>query len=72
MGWWRFEPGKVYVEPSSAAREFIGFNFDEVTGINEVKNEKETVNGIFDLQGRKVITPSKGLYIVNGKKVVIK
>lgn len=65
-------PGKVYVEPSSAAREFIGFNFDEVTGINEVKNEKETVNGIFDLQGRKVITPSKGLYIVNGKKVVIK
>lgn len=65
-------PGKVYVEPSSAAREFIGFNFDEVTGINEVKNEKETVNGIFDLQGRKVVTPSKGLYIVNGKKVVIK
>ena len=65
-------PGKVYVEPSSAALEFIGFNFDEVTGINEVKNEKETVNGIFDLQGRKVVTPSKGLYIVNGKKVVIK
>ena len=65
-------PGKVYVEPSSAAREFIGFNFDEVTDINEVKNQKETVNGIFDLQGRKVVTPSKGLYIVNGKKVVIK
>lgn len=66
--------GKVYLPSSavtSSSRDFIGFEGD-VTGINEVKNEKETVNGIFDLQGRKVITPSKGLYIVNGKKVVIK
>ena len=66
--------GKVYLPSSavtSSSRDFIGFEGD-VTGINEVKNQKETVNGIFDLQGRKVITPSKGLYIVNGKKVVIK
>ena len=27
---------------------------------------------IYDLQGRKVENPTKGLYIVNGKKVVIK
>ena len=27
---------------------------------------------IFDLQGRRVLKPTKGLYIVNGKKVVIK
>lgn len=66
--------GKVYLPSSavtSSSRDFIGFEGD-VTGINEVKNQKETVNGIFDLQGRKVVTPSKGLYIVNGKKVVIK
>lgn len=66
--------GKVYLPSSavtSSSRDFIGFEGD-VTGINEVKNQKETVEGIFDLQGRKVITPSKGLYIVNGKKVVIK
>lgn len=64
--------GKVYLPTSavSSAREFIGFDGD-VTGINNVKSEK-IVNGIFDLQGRKVVTPSKGLYIVNGKKVVIK
>lgn len=67
-------PGKVYVEaPSSAAREFLGFEVEnDVTGINEVKGEKKVVDGIFDLQGRKVVTPSKGLYIMNGKKVVIK
>ena len=67
-------PGKVYVEaPSSTAREFLGFEVEnDVTGINDVKGEKKVVDGIFDLQGRKVITPSKGLYIMNGKKVVIK
>ena len=33
----------------------------------------EEVRGdFFDLQGRKVANPTKGLYIVNGKKVVIK
>ena len=67
-------PGKVYVEaPSSTAREFLGFEVEnDVTGINEVKGEKNVVDGIFDLQGRKIVTPSKGLYIMNGKKVVIK
>ena len=61
---------RAYLHTDVAAAR-IDLNFDNVTGINEVKSEK-TVEGIFDLQGRKVITPSKGLYIVNGKKVVIK
>ena len=29
-------------------------------------------NGYYDLQGRRVAQPAKGLYIVNGKKMVIK
>lgn len=62
---------RAYLHTSvSAAR--IDLSFDELTGINEVKSQKETVEGIFDLQGRKVAQPAKGLYIVNGKKVVIK
>ena len=61
---------RAYLHTSVAAAR-IDLNFDNATGINEVKSEK-TVEGIFDLQGRKVVTPSKGLYIVNGKKVVIK
>ena len=69
---------KVYLPASvvSTAREFLGFSFgddDETTGVSEIKNQKQSVNGnIFDLQGRKVTNPTKGLYIVNGKKVVIK
>jgi len=46
----------------------------EVTAIKDMRNaEKEIMrNEIYDLQGRKVNNPSKGIYIVNGKKVVIK
>ena len=42
------------------------------TGIEEVKGENGEVKTIYDLQGRKVEVPSKGLYIINGKKVLIK
>ena len=45
----------------------------ETTGINAVNGEGFTVNGsVYDLQGRRVAQPTKGLYIVNGRKVVIK
>ena len=65
--------GKAYlVSPSDAP--FFLFNLgSETTGINVVKGEGFTVNGeVYDLQGRKVAKPTKGLYIVNGKKVMIK
>nr|MCR5513665.1 alpha-amylase [Prevotella sp.] len=44
------------------------------TDINEVRNQQSnTRKDIYDLQGRKVTSlQSKGIYIVNGKKVVIK
>ena len=45
---------------------------DDLTGIKTVKSEGLTVNGYYDLQGRRVAQPTKGLYIVNGRKVVIK
>ena len=47
----------------------------DVTSINAslVNSEKRIVNSdVYDLQGRKVNQPAKGLYILNGKKVVIK
>jgi hypothetical protein len=51
----------------------IGFNFDETTGIKEIHGSNKSVEGTYDLQGRKVEEPTnKGLYIVNGKKVVKK
>ena len=55
-----------------SANTRIDFNFDETTGIKEVHGNA-SVEGTYDLQGRKVEKPTnKGLYIVNGHKVVIK
>lgn len=42
------------------------------TGIKTVNREPLTVNLVYDLQGRRVSNPSRGLYIVNGKKIMIK
>ena len=44
----------------------------DFTGIDEVKGENGEVKTIYDLQGRKVEVPSEGLYIIDGKKVVVK
>ena len=45
------------------------------TSIDEISVEPErlnTVSGTFDLTGRRVANPEKGLYIMNGKKVLVK
>lgn len=45
------------------------------TGIETIHNSKFIIqndDAIFDLQGRRVVKPTKGLYIYNGKKTVIK
>ena len=62
------------LKSSVATARGLEFVFDdEVTGVNEVRSQKEDVRSEwFDLQGRKVAQPQKGLYIVNGKKVVLK
>ena len=65
---------KAYLiyDGGAGAREF--FLFDETTGIISVNGSGLMVNGsdgCYDLQGRRVQNPVKGLYIVNGKKVFI-
>ncbi len=46
--------------------------FTDITGIDDVKSEIGKVKAIYDFQGRKVDTTNKGIYIINGKKVLIK
>ena len=56
----------------SSARIAIGFD-DETTGIKNLTPAlSEGEEAVYDLQGRRVAQPTKGLYIVNGKKVVVK
>lgn len=46
---------------------------DEETGIETMRDgENEKMSAIFDLSGRRVAKPTRGLYIVNGKKVLVK
>ena len=62
--------GKVYLESTSGARGFLPF--DDATSIDDVKAETTADNICYDLQGRRVTKAQKGLYIVNGKKVLVK
>ncbi|MBR0260038.1 MAG: hypothetical protein IJQ49_07225, partial [Prevotella sp.] len=63
---------KAYLVSGAGAPEFFGFD-GNTTSINEVRGKMEDVSGeYYDLQGCRVSQPTKGLYIVNGKKVVIK
>ena len=60
------------VAPGAAMSTSLRFDFDGTTGVEEVETEvAETV--IYDLTGRRVneITKS-GVYIVNGRKVLVK
>ena len=53
------------------ARDFIGFGDDTTTGI-EALSTKAMDGEVYNLQGQRVNKAHKGLYIVNGKKVVLK
>ena len=63
------------IAPTPGARVEILFD-GEPTSISEkltVKSEKfAAATDCYDLQGRRVAQPAKGLYIVNGRKVVVK
>lgn len=67
--------GKCYISVNkpTPAPEFLGFDFANTTGFNTVKGSEFNINGeVYNLAGQRVAQPTKGLYIVNGKKVVIK
>ena len=50
--------------------------WDEASGINEIDNRQQTTfnrqQSIYNMAGQRVSKPSKGLYIVGGKKVLVK
>jgi hypothetical protein len=54
------------------AKTRIHMDFDDsmITGINSI--DKENLDCYYDLQGRKVEKPIKGMYVTKGKKVIIK
>ena len=71
--------GKAYLQIPTAwlpttAQKSVSIRFDEgeTTDIDEVKGQSGEVKTVYDLQGRVVENPTSGIYIIDGKKVVIK
>ncbi len=65
--------GSAYlrVQTGTTAPDFLWFN--DMTGIEKVSVDTKALNGAYyNLNGQRVAQPTKGLYIVNGKKVVLK
>ena len=76
--------GKAYLQIPTAwlpavAQKSVSIRFDEgeTTDIDEVADEVKGENGkvkgvCYDMQGRVVENPTSGIYIIDGKKVIIK
>ena len=65
---------RAYLDATGASsRSFIGFDNDgTTTGIEAVENTQSAFAEFYNLNGQRVVAPQKGLYIVNGKKVMFK
>ncbi len=65
--------GAVILDIAASARSLtLGFE-DEATGVADVRGKMaDGRSDIYNLNGQKVLNPTKGLYIMNGKKVIIK
>lgn len=65
--------GKAYLQLSQpATTRALVFPGEKEAGISVITNTAENVNAIYNLSGQRVANPSKGLYIVNGHKVIMK
>ncbi|MBQ2344185.1 MAG: BspA family leucine-rich repeat surface protein [Prevotella sp.] len=65
---------RAYFEVKGAAQgaKAMVMMDNSLTGVKTILNENLQNEQVYDLQGRMVTRPAKGLYIVNGKKVIIK
>ena len=71
-----FSANKAYFEVASGVVQARAFSIvfgDESTGISQIETETKSMDGsVYSLSGQRVSQPVKGLYIVNGKKVLVK
>ena len=64
---------KAYLPKTSvASTRGYTFNYGGTTGITGITSTELDNNAYYDLQGRLVEHPSKGIYLHNGRKVIIK
>ena len=67
--------GKAYLRVSQAGSRqftFIGLDGETTTGIEAINTTEQKNGEVYNLQGQRMAKTQKGLYIVNGKKVIMK
>ena len=65
--------GKAFLKVANGGAPALGIVFGDATGIEAVKKAETMATGeYYNLAGQRVAQPTKGLYIINGKKVVVK
>ena len=66
--------GRCYLKLSaeSPARLLVRFSGDETTAISEIANGMNNDQTVYNLRGQKVMQPQKGIYIIHGKKTIVK
>ena len=57
---------------STAPALSVVFGDDEITSIATPKTTVVTDDQYYDLNGRRIAQPTKGIYIKNGKKIIVK
>lgn len=62
--------GKAYLAVDANVAPTQGFSFSDIVSSIEAATVAPAKNEVYDLSGRRVSAPVKGLYIVNGKKVI--
>lgn len=64
--------GKAYLQITGASHApVIRFGGDDIaTGINNIQPAHMQNSAVYNLNGQRVVNPTKGLFIVNGKKVI--
>ena len=67
------DSNKPYAKPFLESDMYFERYVEDIDGVLDVKYQPETnATDIYDLQGRKVNKLGKGLYIMNGRKVLFK
>lgn len=73
-----FGSGKAYLQIPTAwlpasARSTVNIRFDEgeTTGVDAAEMDNVNAETVYDIGGHKVVNPARGIYIVNGQKVLI-
>lgn len=80
LGFWKMASGKkvgmnkayLYAEGGSSDVKGFSLSDDDPTGLAALHGDATRTDIIHDLQGRRVKHPAKGIYIQNGKKVMVK